>query len=1278
MFPSGSADGSFEMISKNFRNTACSTLLVSSFLVLSPPLRGGSIPPGPHGFLSTGGERFLLLAPTLRGSFDKRGLSLRAAGMQLRVEFDQATGPFRIEGLEPQDARINILHPAAFSRDRHGVLSRARTWRAIAYRRLYPGIDLIYSVHNRLKYEFRVAPGADPSRIRIRYRGAERVELDESGSLWIAGPSGALRELPPVVFQEHRGGRTAVNGEYLLHADGSFGFRIGAYDRNRELVIDPEIVTSTYFGGSMFDSITAVTADSAGNTYFAGWTESLDLPLMNPRQGSSGGRTDVIIGKVGPGGNLLYATYLGGAGNDRAHGIALDPAGNIVVVGETESANFPVWASAQSAFGGFRDAFVVKLNPSGSTILFSTLLGGRSADSAAGVAVDGQGNIFVAGSTASDNFPRVNAFQNSFGGVQDAFLAKYSPTGGLLASTYLGGSGFDRATGVAVDPSGRPYVVGGTSSFNFPVLQAVQPSLQGGQDGFVTKFAANGSSLLYSTYFGGLGGSSSFPEFISAVAVDSSGAAYVTGTTSSTNFPVQAPLYSTFRGGATDAFVAKLAPGGNSLVFSTYLGGNSSDYGTAITLDPLGNIVVAGYTASANFPAVQPLQTGLRGMFDAFVVRLPPSGGALQFGSLLGGSDTDIGTSVAVDAQRTLHIGGQTSSHDFPLQNAIQTQNFGGYGGFLTRVLSAGTPVAVSVNPSSGSGQNQTFTAAFSDPDGANDLTLAELLINSSLSASQACYVRYDRNANRFLLFDDSGASAAGSLTPGSTGSVQNSQCILLGNSSVSLSGNTLTMAVSLSFKTSFFGNRIVYLRAVDSSARDSGWQQRGTWTTGTPSPAPAAESVSPSSGIGMSQTFTLTFSDPNGATDITWTHITINSSFSLSQACYFAYERAANRFYLANDSATATIGTILPGSTGSVENSQCRLSGQGLAAAASGNTLTLTVPLTFKTGFLGTKYIYMLASDAAGHSSGWQNRGEWTVATGNSAPAVNPVSPSSGSGFSQTFSISASDANGATDIASISVVFNSNLSFGQACYFTYERALNRFSLFNDAGTGIQATISPGASGSVENSQCRISGSGLSVQTSATTITLSLPLTFKSGFAGAKTVYVSAVDSTSLSSGWQNRGSWTVPSENNSGPNVVAVSPSSGTGSTQSFTFTLTDASGGGNISWLHAVFNTSLSTGSACYFAYERASNLLYLANDPATATIGTLTPGSSNTVENSQCILNGSGSSVSVSSAGMAVTVSLTFKPAFRGTKNVYGTTSYTAGGGSGWRTIGTWTIP
>jgi hypothetical protein len=1126
----GSADASFSMMSTNSPKMASHALPISLFLLLSPAAYAGSFPPGLHGFLRANPERFLLFAPALKGSLDKRGLSLRTEGVDLRLEFDDAAGPLRLEGMEPLNAHISIFRPIAAGHDLQRPLTNAQTYRAVAYRELYPGIDLIYSFHNRLKYEFRIAPGADPSRIRLRYRGAKRIELEGSGSLLIVGANGALRELPPVIFQHHHGDRTAVDGQYLIYEDGSFGFRLGAYDQSRELIIDPEIVTSTYFGGSMFDSITAVTVDSAGNTYFAGWTESPDLPLMSPRQGASGGRTDAIVGKVAPDGSLLYATYLGGAGNDRALGIALDPAGNIVVVGETESANFPVWASAQPASGGFRDAFLVKLNPSGSTILFSTFLGGRSADSAAGVAVDPQGNIFVAGSTASDNFPRLNAFQNSFGGVQDAFLAKFSPAGALLASSYLGGSGFDRATGIAVDPSGQPLVVGGTSSFNFPLLQPLQSSLQGGQDGFITKFAANGTSLLYSTYFGGLGGSSSFPEFISAVAVDSSGAACLTGTTSSTNFPLQAPLYSSFRGGATDAFVAKLAATGNSLIFSTYLGGSSSDYGAAITLDPLGNIVVAGYTSSANFPVVQPLQTGLRGMFDAFVVRLAPSGGALQFGSLLGGSDTDIGISVAVDAQRTLHLGGQTSSYDFPLANAIQSQNLGGFGGFLTRVLSASAPSALSVTPASGSGQNQTFTAAFSDPDGSNDLALTELLINSSLSASQACYVRYDRNANRFILFDDSGASAAGSLAPGSTGSVQNSQCTLNGSSTVSMSGNTVTLAISLTFKSAFFGNRLVYLRAVDASALDSGWQQKGTWTTGTLSPAPVAESVSPSSGLGMSQTFVLTFSDPNGATDITWTHITINSALGLSQACYFAYERAANRFYLANDSATATIGIISPGSTGSVENSQCRLSGQGLSAAASGNTLTLNVPLTFKSGFLGTKYVYMLASDTAGHSSGWQNRG----------------------------------------------------------------------------------------------------------------------------------------------------SWTVPSDTSSGPNVVAVSPSSGTGSTQSFTFTLTDASGGGNISWLHAVFNTSLSTSNACYFAYERASNLLYLANDPATATIGTLTPGSSRTVENSQCVLNGSGSSVSVSSAGMAVTVSLTFKSAFRGTKNVYGTTSYSAGGGSGWRTIGTWTIP
>jgi hypothetical protein len=261
------------------------------------------------------------------------------------------------------------------------------------------------------------------------------------------------------------------------------------------------------------DAVTSIAVDNTGNAYVAGWTTSADLPTMNSVRPQNGGGVDAFVAKLGPGGNnLIYCTYLGGRGDDRAFGIAVDPSGNAYVTGWTSSSAFPTAAAVQSSLGGGRDAFVAKLNPAGNTLLYSTYLGGAANDSGNGIAVDAAGNAYVAGDTYSLNFPTLSAYQTGIRGQQNAFIAKLNAFGALAYSTYLGGNGSDRAAGVAIDASGDAYVTGGTTSTNFPTAAPLRSSSGGNQDAFVAKLNASGNGLIYITYLGGSGGMSARPK----------------------------------------------------------------------------------------------------------------------------------------------------------------------------------------------------------------------------------------------------------------------------------------------------------------------------------------------------------------------------------------------------------------------------------------------------------------------------------------------------------------------------------------------------------------------------------------------------------------------------------------------------------------------------------------------------------------------------------------------------------------------------------------------
>ena len=543
--------------------------------------------------------------------------------------------------------------------------SQAEAFTAVRYPGIYPGIDVVFHTGSEfLKSEFQLEGGANPALIRFRYEGA-RVSLDERGDLKIQCQGAELRERNPVIFQMENGRRTPVEGKFRIEADGTVGFQIGRYETTLPLVIDPALTYSFLVNGSADSEASAVVSDAQGNLYVAGWTDSVNFPTAGAEQPASGGGNDVFVFKLNSQGNaLIYGTFLGGSGDDRAFGLAVDSNGEAVVTGWTQSTNFPTYLPAQAASGGGQDAFVAKLNAAGNGLVFSTYLGGNGTDAGYGVTVDVFGAIHVVGDTLSTNFPTQSAAQYASGGRQDAFFAEFGASGNLLASSYLGGNGDDHGAGVAVDNSGNTYVTGSTYSTNFPTALPFQAHSGGGQDAFVTKIGASGSALLYSTYLGGSSGMPTAPETGSAIAVDGQGYAYVAGTTSSSNFPTVNPLYAG-HSYATDAFLTKLDVTGRFLVYSTYLGGSSFDYGNAVAVDGGGNAYVAGMTSSWDFPVVNPVQGALAGAFDGFVVKINRAGTVQTFGTWIGGSFVDSANGMALDGVGNLYLAGQTSSLDF-------------------------------------------------------------------------------------------------------------------------------------------------------------------------------------------------------------------------------------------------------------------------------------------------------------------------------------------------------------------------------------------------------------------------------------------------------------------------------------------------------------------------------------------------------------------------------------------------------------------------------------
>ena len=618
--------------------------------------------------------RYVARAAGYTAVFGNHEIALGIGEDLVRLKFRGGNPRTRPTLVEPRSSYTNYYIGSRPESWRKSVVG----YGGVRYENIYPGVDAVfYGNGQRLEYDLVLRPGARLSRIVMEF-GGSGLRIAPDGDLIVRTRSGEIRQGKPVLYQVNGASRTPVEGHYRLQGKNQAALEAGPYDRSRPLVIDP-IIFSTYFGGTGDDYPGGLGRDSAGNVYISGRTNSANFPVAGGIQMQKGAGMDAFVAKFNSTGGLLWCTYLGGSLDDLGGSLAVDNAGNVYVAGRTYSADFPVLSALQTQRNGGNDAFVAKLDPNGA-LVYSTYLGGSALDYALGIAVDSGGNAVVAGFTTSVDFPTVNAFQPRRVWLADAFVAKLNAAGtALVYSSYLAGSSYDYANDVILGPDGDAYIIGDTTSIDMPVYHAFQPSYAGGTDGFLARVAPDGtlkywtyfggngadalrhaavnaagevwftgettstnlpmvtplrpvnaggsdallarldgtgSTLLYSTYLGGSGNDYGYD-----LALDTSGNVYLGGNTASSDFPLVSPVQGVY-GGGQDGFAMKLNPSGSSILFSSYLGGSAPDTAYRIALADHGDMYLAGNTQSTNFPTAQPFQSARRGGNDGYLAKI--------------------------------------------------------------------------------------------------------------------------------------------------------------------------------------------------------------------------------------------------------------------------------------------------------------------------------------------------------------------------------------------------------------------------------------------------------------------------------------------------------------------------------------------------------------------------------------------------------------------------------------------------------------------------------
>jgi hypothetical protein len=631
------------------------------------------------------GYRFALLD-------DRLVLALAAGGESARIamRFGGAHRP-PPRGEQSLAATMNYF----VGRDPAGWRTGVPTFGRVRYAGADAGVDFVfYGNERQLEYDVVVAPGADARRARLTIEGADTLRVDPDGALILEVGGRELRYTKPVAYQMIDGERRVVEATYRVDGD-DVAFDVGAYDRSRELVIDPVLVFSTYLGGAQSDIVYDVAVDAAGSTFVTGTTDSANFPVTaGVAQPSVAGAADAFVTKFRRDGSIVYSTFFGGGNFDVGLGIDVDPAGAAYVVGQTLSTDMPTSATAfQRMHRGEIDAFVFKLSPAGNNIAYATYLGGTGQDPYSGdVVVDTAGLATVVGGTGSADFPTTPGalMRTNPGGGVIGFATKLNATGSALVfSTLLTGTTQQRANAVALDSAGRAVIAGDVLG---PMTTTTTIGPGGDADAFVLKLSGSGSGLVYSTRIGGTGAETAY-----AVALDTvDDSPHIAGTTASADFPTTGGVVQTTRKGPSDAFVVRFNPQGTSRSFSTLLGGSGADEAHGLAVGRF-YITMFGMTNSTDFPLQRELQARLAGGEDAFVTRLT-YGIEMPFSTYLGGRKSEFVQSGVVDGTGAATFGGFTYSSDFPTSHAAQSTNrsTASHNGFVARtaIFPRGVPGA--------------------------------------------------------------------------------------------------------------------------------------------------------------------------------------------------------------------------------------------------------------------------------------------------------------------------------------------------------------------------------------------------------------------------------------------------------------------------------------------------------------------------------------------------------------------------------------------------------
>jgi hypothetical protein len=1043
---------------------------------------------------------------------------------------------------------------------------------------MFPGIDGVFRTSDGLlEYDFIVDPGGDVEQIRLEITGAVELKLDDQQNLLVRTARGELIHKRPVAYQMQGHDRVEINCQYQIFDGNAIGFQIANFDRTAQLIIDPILSFSTYLGHAGAETGRAIAVDQTGHVYVTGETSSVAFPLVNPVQsvhrGTGPGSLDAYVIKMHvPTRTIVYATYLGSSGSDIGYGIAVDSVGNAYVTGAANGPDFPLQNSFQTAsLNG--DAFVTKLNAAGG-LVYSTLLGGAGGESGKAIALDGLNSAYIAGLTTSSDFPLHTPFRSTSAGRLDIFVTKLSPSGtSLVFSTYLGGMEDEDVGRIVLDSAGNVLLTGSTQSRDFPVLNQVQSAGTTGPSvpsAFVTKLNSSGSALIYSTF---LGPAASFSDpynstYGKGITVDSSGTAYVTGATSSPGFPLVNPIQLTY--GFANCFVAKLDPLGR-LTYATLIG-NRATFCSAIALDSGGHIWVGGQASFRDFPLLEPVSTGLSNWNTNVILKLRNDGSAILFSTFLG---TPLGQinffDMAIDSADNVYVTGEVAADGFPTVNPIQPYSqssdiFLSVIGGPSRCSYVVAPMEPTTIPAGGGEAYVNVTTQSGCFWNAISHTAVELIgphvdavgapITVFFEHSGSGQVRYrvpsattgtDQAYNILVaghrvVVRQQGYGCAPKL-PVVSGSLPasggTSYFAVVDRGGCSYEARTSTPWLSLVGSTSGTGGGNVTFSA---SANATGVVRVGTILVGaltyTVTQPPISFTVVPSAGAGASVNLTGTFTAGAGVNTLEWAQFLIATApdGGGEPYCLIHYDVRGNSFWFFGNGGFF-IGPVAPGSASlQLQNSHCLLKTSLSSVSGSGSTISINAHLIFKA--VASRKVYLRSRSFASGDSGWTQVGTWTQLPAMSS--VSSVVPSDGGVSAQSFALSyleppelQGEAGGWVQFLIAATADGSGQPF---CFVHYDRAGNGLWMYSiDVGFFLGPVIPGTTSSALNSSACSVdtAATSISIIRASTTLvdyfTLTIPVTMKSRMSGRKTLFQRSFDALQRDSGWVQTGGWSIP-----------------------------------------------------------------------------------------------------------------------------------------------------